>query len=244
MSIWFSIAILSVLVPFVQLTPIRPRSCLQAKELVAQRNGYYVLFDSTNKPFMTYCDFESDKGFAWTLVESLSLVKAKTSKYQKNFYYDEESDVCTVNWAEYRLSKSKMLSIYQTPGSDYVRATCNFNAGIDGGLIDHRDYFRVATCRYNIFTISNSFGCISLDYFNVRGYSCRKCSVPVYYGRSNYHTFIDVSRATQSCSRLKIPETINNEEAFGRYRTVNPKFRCSTNSTSTTNWWFGGTVIA
>ncbi|RDD39155.1 hypothetical protein TrispH2_008130 [Trichoplax sp. H2] len=223
--------------------PIKPKSCLHARELAAQRNGYYVLFDSTNKPFATYCDFESDSGFAWTLIESLSLAKAKTSNYRKNFAYDAESEDCGVNWSDFRLSKSRMLSIKNNPGTNYLRATCNFNAEVDKGLTDHRDYLRVALCRYNMFGTSSGYTCATVDFFNIQGFSCRQCSIPIYYGNNKFHTFIDVSRVTQACSRLRIPDTIANEEAFGRYQTENPRFRCTNSSTATTNWWFGGTVI-
>ena len=212
--------------------------------MTAINSGHYVLFDGTNKPFTTYCDFESDPGFAWTLIESLSLAKAKTSKYRRNFSYNTESDGCGVDWSEYRLSKTRMASVKNSAGSNYFRATCNFNAELDKGLLDHRDYLRVAFCRYNsLFSTSSSYTCATVDYFNVRGYSCRQCTIPIYFGNQNYHMYVDVSRATQSCSRLKIPDTVNNEEAFGRYQNSNSKFRCSNSSTSTTNWWIGGTLI-
>ena len=71
-------------------------------------NGYYSLYDSTNKPYLAFCDFQSDPGFAWILIESISLAHFGSSAFKKSFAYNIPSNKCTPIWSNYRLSKAKI----------------------------------------------------------------------------------------------------------------------------------------
>ena len=136
-----------------------------------------------------------------------------------------------------------MLSIYNAKSTTHIRATCNFNPNYGTGLIDHRDYMRVPKCRFNQFFICRSaWYCGTVDYINVRGYSCRHCRVPFQaYGYKHLHT--DLTVRISGCQDFKVPDARASEDVFGYYASYSTGFRCSHNSTSTTNWWLGGNYL-
>ena len=207
------------------------------------KNGYFTLHDATSKPYLAYCDFHSDPGFAWTLVESLSLPNARSSTFRKSFYYNIPSNECTPNWSHYRLSKVRMTSLKNSPSSSHFRATCNFNSQDPKGLQNRRDYLRVSFCAYNFFLQArNVHTCTTVDYINIRGHSCSKCSIPLYSSNS-YHLFIHLPQAKAACSRYTVPNMVSTEDGFGHYHRINAQFSCTANSTATTNWWIGGAVF-
>ncbi|RDD39591.1 hypothetical protein TrispH2_008126 [Trichoplax sp. H2] len=242
----FSLLLICCMMPIsIQMT-IKPKSCLQAKELKgASNNGFYVIYDSLNRPFTTFCDFNSDVGFVWTLIESLSLANAKKSKYRKSFYYDVSTSGCSINWSEFRLCKSVMKSIADARGSTHFRATCNFNIEDIKGINNHRDYLRVSFCNYpNFFKNVAAHFCTKMDYVNIRGHTCRQCSIPLYDGGSSYHILLQVDHAKNICDKWVVPNTVVHDFAFGDYRYMNSKFTCANSSTSITNWWIGGAYIS
>ncbi|RDD46105.1 hypothetical protein TrispH2_001765 [Trichoplax sp. H2] len=219
----------------------KPTTCVAAKSIyrVAQ-NGYFTLYDSTNKPYLAFCDFESDPGFSWTLIESLSRTNAATSTFRKSFHYNAPANECTPNWSKYRLSKAKMTALKGSALSTHFRVTCNFDNQGEKGLVNHQDYLRVSFCAYDHLLASrNTWTCAIVDYINIRGHSCSKCSIP-FYSFSNYHLFVDLSYAKKNCGRFSVPDTVDSEGVFGSYYRFNPHFSCTSNSTSTTNWWIGG----
>ncbi|EDV25804.1 uncharacterized protein TRIADDRAFT_63826 [Trichoplax adhaerens] len=219
----------------------KPTTCAAVRSIYhVSQNGYFTLHDSTNKPYLAFCDFQSDPGFAWTLIESLSRTNAATTTFRKSFYYNVPSNECTPNWSNYRLSKAKMSALKQAASSTHFRATCNFDNQNEKGLANRRDYIRVSFCAYNsFFSARNAWICAVVDYINIRGYSCSKCNIP-FYSYSNYHLFVDLPQAKVSCGRFNVPDVKSGEDIFGNYVHYHPKFSCTMNSTSTTNWWIGG----
>ena len=134
-----------------------------------------------------------------------------------------------------------MTAIKNAASSTHFRATCNFNADSVKGLQDRRDYLRVSFCAYDyLLTARSSWTCAVVDYINVRGTSCSKCSIPLYSHPSVHHLFIDLPQAKSSCGRFDVPNAVSGEDVFGDYRTVNNQFSCTVSSLSTTNWWIGG----
>ena len=226
-----------------QVIPSKPTACATIRNQHGiSQNGYYTLFDSSNKPYHAFCDFQSDPGYAWTLIESLSLTYAQSASFRKSFQYNVPSNECTPNWSKYRLSITKMKSIQNTASSTHFRATCNFNGDSEKGLQNRRDYVRVSFCAYPYFLIArSSWTCAVVDYINIHGTSCSKCSIPLYSYSSSYHLYIDLSQAKVNCGRFNVSSAINGEDVFGSYGTVNNQFSCGRSSSSTTNWWIGGT---
>ena len=196
-----------------------------------------------------YCDFQSDPPFVWTLVESFTRQLGRyTSKlpgainFRKPYYYNAPYNECSPQFKAYRLGKATMTSIADAPRTTHWRATCNFGNKTSFPM-NHRDYMRASMCRYNIMKIySAGPGCYFIDYVNVRGYTCRKCQLPIFVSPSYHMTFIS-SRATDYCQRWVFPSpyhTSPQECNFGLFNGYNTKHECSATKLSTTNYWFGG----
>ena len=64
----------SCLEPFIgKHCEIRPRSCQDYKAAGVDKSGLYKIIDNTNQILQVFCDFDSEPGFAWNLIESFSL---------------------------------------------------------------------------------------------------------------------------------------------------------------------------
>ena len=104
-----------------KLCQIKARSCKDYINDAA--NGKYIAFDEDGNKLNVFCDFLSEKGFAWTLVESFSLENndfIKAVAFLKNKPINENNP----SWVKYRLSCAHMKQIaYQ---STYFRSTCQF----------------------------------------------------------------------------------------------------------------------
>ena len=84
-----------------------PRSC---KDVIVLENatstGIY------NKPFPVYCDFGSESGAAWTLIQSCSLRNFLDHFQRGPFYaYNMPMNPNSPGWQSYRLSLPSMQSI-------------------------------------------------------------------------------------------------------------------------------------
>ncbi|EDV19896.1 uncharacterized protein TRIADDRAFT_61683 [Trichoplax adhaerens] len=202
-------------------------------------NGFYILYDNQYRPFITFCDFNSDKGFIWTLIESFSLNNSMKAKYRKGFFQDFPTVSSFIDLQEFRLENSVMKSIAGAPGSTHFRTTCNFNTNDRKGIQNHLDYLRVSFCNFpNFFKNVNKNTCTKVDYINVQGQSCRDCSIPIHDGGNEHHMLANIDRSPDDCDRLKFGGAKG--YAFGDYRLLDSKFSCSMASNSTTNWWIGG----
>ncbi|RDD46106.1 hypothetical protein TrispH2_001764 [Trichoplax sp. H2] len=220
----------------------KPATCADVRsKYQVHQNGYYTIYDSTNKPYLAFCDFRSDPGFSWTLIESISRGNAQTSNFRKSFQYNIPSNECTPNWSNYRLSKAKLATLHGATSSTHFRATCNFDSQSKTGLTSHRDYLRVSFCAYNYFLTNRGWTCAIVDYINIRGYSCSKCSIP-FYSDSNNHLQSNIAYSKTKCGKFNVPDAVADERIFGNYYSFSEKFSCVTNSTSTTNWWIGGAI--
>ena len=51
---------------------IQLRSCKDYKAAGVDRSGLYKIIDNTNQTLQVFCDFNSEPGFAWNLIESFS----------------------------------------------------------------------------------------------------------------------------------------------------------------------------
>ena len=101
-----------------------PRSCKDIAKNGASTSGKYDISNSDNERFSVYCDLQSEPGFIWTLIQSLSLSKRNAFNYAgfgKNFEIDIEEG--KGNWNEFRLSLSQMQ--YLANHSTHLRATCS-----------------------------------------------------------------------------------------------------------------------
>ena len=56
------------------------------------------MYDSQNKPFEVYCDFNSEPGYVWTLIQSFSLGNNglfKRKRFGVDFSVNEEAATIT-----------------------------------------------------------------------------------------------------------------------------------------------------
>ena len=51
----------------------RPRSCQDYKAAGFNTSGLFAVIDDSNRTFQVFCDFDSEPGLAWNLIESFSL---------------------------------------------------------------------------------------------------------------------------------------------------------------------------
>ena len=54
-------------------------------------SGLYKIIDDNNKTFQVFCDFDSEPGFAWNLIQSFSL---SNKDLMKVTYNSEIGSVC------------------------------------------------------------------------------------------------------------------------------------------------------
>ena len=103
---------------------------------------------ASNSFYQTFCDFTSENGFVWTLLESFSLANNndfKTQPFLKDYPVSQNS----FRWNKFRLSWSIMNSTLSH--STHFRATCNFKTD---GLIT-TDYWRAKTAYLNILQLNS-----------------------------------------------------------------------------------------
>ena len=49
------------------------KSCQAYKAAGERKSGLYTIIDDRNQSFQVFCDFDSEPGFAWNLIQSFSL---------------------------------------------------------------------------------------------------------------------------------------------------------------------------
>ena len=199
--------------------------------------------NETNGILNVYCDFESEPGAAWTLVQSYSLEKGKmgsvkdifsTKSLYEDFPVNEESPD---DWSSYRASLANMNLI--RAHSTHWRATCEFpTIGID-----FRDYFRALFEEYDVLVpdplAASGVTCKLYEFINIRGNQCINCTAltAVYTLTA---PFVTVNSNWAQCNLDIIPNGgIQSEMNFGSYGQINQGFRCSASKHSTTQYWFG-----
>ena len=214
------------------------KSLLSCKQLQLQaekpkRSTVYTLYDPASKSFYeTFCDFTSENGFVWTLLETFSL--ANNDFKAKPFYKDYPVNQNSFKWNKFRLSLRLMNSTLSH--STHFRATCNFNTD---GLVT-KDYLRAKTTDLKILKWRGSL-CVKMEYVNIRGYGCYNCTAKIFQ-LSNMHLHIDLydSPYCQFTSAHNGSDKLpGGEDNFGYYQTINPLHRCTSGNDATTQWWFG-----
>ena len=83
-----------------------PTSCkqLQLQAYKPKMSTTYTLFDPARKSFyQTFCDFTSENGFVWTLLESFTLANRKYFK-SRSFLQDYPMNENSFKWNKFRLS--------------------------------------------------------------------------------------------------------------------------------------------
>ena len=135
------------------------------------------------------------------------------------------------NWNQYRLSLARMRSLQAY--STHWRATCSYPTH----RIDFRDYLRGNFKDFDIVDYIGSGECKRVEYINIRGHVGKNLTVPFWQPlheglhTDSWHTVCQIKVVKSGA----VPE----EDNFGWYHNYNPKFRCTKDTHSTTQWWFG-----
>ena len=185
-----------------------------------------------------YCDFSSEPGFVWTLIQSQSLANKASFRFKPFYLTDEPISEDVPNWDAYRLSLSHMKFIRSH--TTHWRATCNFPTDV----FDFRDYLRSNFDNFDLLDASSDAKgiCMEYEFLNIRGIECSNCTAATWYGLYNkvyisHH--IDSFYNPQGCEFDAKSGSVPSEDNFGHYYHTNTNFRCTASPTSTTQIWFG-----
>ena len=227
-------------------TANNPRSCADfLTEKVKPLSGEYEIVDATGRSYSVYCDFDSEPGFAWTLLLSFSRDDS-FSISANGLLEDLPINDDTYNWENYRLSAARMKTIREQ--SSHWRATCEYP--VFG--VDHKDYIRVNLSdvdfsAYYFNEHNGPTGCKTIEYMNILESECHQCNFALYQGLRglpglflswssdwSYCTF-DLSNKNYNCPDNKPAGLFISATCF------DPRFRCHKTASSTTQNWFGST---
>jgi hypothetical protein len=146
---------------------------------------------------------------------------------------DSPVDESLPNWNRYRMSSSMMNDL--STQSTHWRATCSFPTH----GVDYVDYVRGKFVDFDIINFVGAGQCKRAEYVNIRGHQCSDCNVPWWQTSSDgLHTDSSYS----FCGYDPTQGAVYSEDNFGLYIGVNSNFRCTSDASATTNWWFGGNV--
>ena len=225
-----------------ELCTIKAKSCLDHfKYNLSAAPGNYDIQNENGVAFTVFCDFDKSAKFAWTLVMSHTL--ANNNQFRTYPLYKDHPVAENVpNWAAYRLSKTRMLSIQSQ--SSHWRATCNYNT--DGVVL--ADYIRSSFRNVDPITF-NGAGCKKMEYVNIRGKVCKECTTwchqteTVTFLVANWHG--EFNAGANKCSYVNAAGVIRDEFSFGFYgnHNVNSGHRCVSGQASTTQYWIGSGAI-
>ncbi|KAL9968542.1 hypothetical protein ACROYT_G020649 [Oculina patagonica] len=216
------------------------KSCQDYKAAGVDKSGLYAIEDDSNQTFQVFCDFDSEPGFAWNLIESFSLSNKHLFQNDVVFYNYIDSSVVSgdsPNWQAYLIKRRYLLWLRDQ--STHWRATCRYNT--DGTV--YRDYLRASFEDFDIIRVTPSVAssCQKYELVNIRGNKCANCTAATWYLKGSYPLHID-SSYRHGCvfDGNQSGDVISSEDNFGYYFAVNSKFRCTSSSEATTQFWIGG----
>eukprot|EP00794_Sanderia_malayensis_P017821 gene17821-19599_t len=212
-----------------------PKSCLDHLKDGASMNGFYTVTGPSGDTITVYCDFMSEPGSAWTLVNSWSLKNKNLAAFKSSpFSSGVPVNKRTPNWIVYRQSKAQMVCLQSH--STHWRATCSF----DKSKVDYRDYMRGSFKDFDIMTYSGNGHCKKVEYINIRGYARNHVTAPFWQRNKSSSLHIDTTSWSCQYGGAARAGSVISEDNFGLYNNFNPKFRCTSGPSATTQYWFGG----
>ena len=137
------------------------------------------------------------------------------------------------NWHAY-LIRPAYLS-WLGAQSTHWRATCRYDT--DG--VVYTDYIRTSLTDCNILTLQTVLGtCFQFELVNIRGNECSNCTLSLWNQKGSYSLHRD--NTLNVCDFNGEAGSKPSEDNFGYYVDVNLSHRCSSNASSTTQFWLGG----
>ncbi|CAB4010127.1 Hypothetical predicted protein [Paramuricea clavata] len=197
--------------------------------------GNYTVVDKNGNPYQVFCDFNKNYGAnTWTLIQSYSL--ENKNGFASPFTMDNPRNEDNFTWIDYRLSVERMTYIHEQ--SVKWRITCNY--GTEGSL--YNDYVRALIADVPLFTLFTNQGkCVPVQRISIRGKTCINCKA---YMVQSYELPLHFRAKQSNQCNFKVPQTQScppeSEDNFGNYNCINPKHKCSSSSSATTQTWLGG----
>ena len=147
---------------------------------------------------------------------------------------DVHKDENSPNWVSYRLSKTAMEFLKSQ--SSHWRATCSFNKM----GVDYRDYVRGNLTSFDIMTFYGQNQCKMVEYINIRGHAASHTTVS--FSQMKDLSMLHTDSSSRSCLYGGAIGSVPSEDNFGYYQTTNENFRCTSDPSATTQYWFGGYI--
>lgn len=232
------------------------KSCLEIakNQSSTPRNGVYEISETQDcnsnqkRParWSVFCDFNSEPGYAWTLIESFSRHHRNDLRINRAFSSSNGvNNLYKDNLSLYRQSLFQMLNSYerdrQLISEPMWRATCNFNIKTSQRYSSPDNYMRGYFNQFNILNYVGQGQCQLVNYINIRGQVCRDCR-RAFWARQNAHLHTDSSTTICCNGKQCYTNAVSDEDNFGYYQHYNTAFSCTGSSESTTNWWIGGKI--
>lgn len=215
----------------------KTKSCLEAWKQGWRASGlYFMQGRSECLLYEMLCDFSSEPGWAWTLVFSQSLQRRGEAFAKRSFLWKGFKNHRNPNWERYRIGRSRMRIVKEQ--SSHWRITCDFPTH----GVDYRDYVRASFENLDPLKYEASGECREMEYINIRGRNCTQCTAAWWQTDTSQQLshFSDLD----GCQFGKIDGSLDNEANFGGYwkNNFSSEFRCSSEETSSTNYWFGSKI--
>ena len=135
------------------------------------------------------------------------------------------------NWFLYRLTMDRMKSLRDV--STHWRATCCYDKY---GINNYKDYVRGKFADADIFAFLGQGVCLKTELVNIRGHTGIHKTAGFWQVAGS---FLGHMSTEHKCQFDYSVGQVSSEDNFGYYGTTNPKFTCTMNGDSTTQWWFG-----
>ena len=180
------------------------------------------------------------------MVTSLSFLSFFLSSQRDVVFYDYldsravSSD--SPNWQAYLIKRHFL--VWLRDHSTHWRATCRYNT--DGTV--YTDYLRASFEDFDIVRVTPTVAasCQKYELVNIRGNECENCTAATWYLKGYVSLHIDsyyrglLLNHSYDFEGRQSGGAVTSEDNFGFYHTVNSKFRCTSSSEATTQFWFGG----
>lgn len=119
--------------------------------------------------------------------------------------------------------------------STHWRATCSFDKY---GINNYKDYVRGRFVDADIFAYLGEGVCLKTELVNIRGrFGIHR---EAKFWQAINSNFLHIDSSQKGCQFDATTGAVPSEDNFGVYDNINPKFTCTMNGDSTTQWWFGG----
>ena len=157
-----------------------------------------------------------------------ALAPFRSASFSENAPVNENAQ----NWKLYRLSLARMRSLQSH--STHWRATCNYPT--QG--VDFRDYVRGNFKDFDIVNYIGEGQCKKVEFVSIRNHKGMHQTAK--FWQKNGQGGLHIDSSATGCDFNPSSGAVVSEDNFGLYGSTNPKFRCSKDDQSTTQWWFGG----